>query len=118
MSRPPDCTSHDIKHLLAVLHRLRDEGNTVVVIEHNLDVIKTADWIIDLGPQGGDGGGPDSFGHRHPGKNKSLPTKLLEPASYPSPRLLSEVEEETAATGLILKSFMSRSQRSQKNGRK
>jgi len=48
---------HDIKQLLAVLHRLRDEGNTVVVIEHNLDVIKTADWIIDLGPEGGDGGG-------------------------------------------------------------
>ncbi|MCC5863528.1 MAG: excinuclease ABC subunit UvrA [Wenzhouxiangella sp.] len=48
---------HDIKHLLAVLHRLRDEGNTVVVIEHNLDVIKTADWIVDLGPEGGDGGG-------------------------------------------------------------
>ncbi len=48
---------HDIKHLLEVLHRLRDEGNTVVVIEHNLDVIKTADWIIDLGPEGGDGGG-------------------------------------------------------------
>jgi excinuclease ABC subunit A len=48
---------HDIKQLLAVLHRLRDEGNTVVVIEHNLDVIKTADWIIDLGPEGGQGGG-------------------------------------------------------------
>jgi len=48
---------HDIKQLLAVLHRLRDEGNTVVVIEHNLDVIKTADWIIDLGPEGGNGGG-------------------------------------------------------------
>ena len=48
---------HDIKHLLAVLHRLTDKGNTVVVIEHNLDVIKTADWIIDLGPEGGDGGG-------------------------------------------------------------
>jgi len=48
---------HDVKHLLAVLHRLRDAGNTVVVIEHNLDVIKTADWIIDLGPEGGDKGG-------------------------------------------------------------
>lgn len=48
---------HDIKQLLAVLHRLRDHGNTIVVIEHNLDVIKTADWIIDLGPEGGSGGG-------------------------------------------------------------
>ncbi|MDT8408703.1 MAG: excinuclease ABC subunit UvrA [Wenzhouxiangellaceae bacterium] len=48
---------HDIKQLLAVLHRLRDDGNTVVVIEHNLDVIKTADWIIDLGPEGGVRGG-------------------------------------------------------------
>jgi len=47
----------DIEQLLGVLHRLRDEGNTVVVIEHNLDVIKTADWIIDLGPEGGGGGG-------------------------------------------------------------
>jgi len=48
---------HDIRLLLDVLHRLRDAGNTVVVIEHNLDVIKTADWVIDLGPEGGDGGG-------------------------------------------------------------
>ncbi|HYA21405.1 MAG TPA: excinuclease ABC subunit UvrA [Burkholderiales bacterium] len=48
---------HDIDLLLKVLHSLRDHGNTVVVIEHNLDVIKTADWIIDLGPEGGDGGG-------------------------------------------------------------
>jgi excinuclease ABC subunit A len=48
---------HDVSHLLEVLHRLRDEGNTVVVIEHNLDVIKTADWIVDLGPEGGDKGG-------------------------------------------------------------
>ncbi|MDE0790365.1 MAG: excinuclease ABC subunit UvrA [Woeseiaceae bacterium] len=47
----------DIEHLLHVLHKLRDRGNTVVVIEHNLDVIKTADWVIDLGPEGGDGGG-------------------------------------------------------------
>ncbi|MGR5176819.1 excinuclease ABC subunit UvrA [Vibrio parahaemolyticus] len=48
---------HDIELLLSVLHRLRDHGNTVVVIEHNLDVIKTSDWIIDLGPEGGQGGG-------------------------------------------------------------
>ncbi len=48
---------YDIEQLLRVLHRLRDHGNTVVVIEHNLDVIKTADWIVDLGPEGGSGGG-------------------------------------------------------------
>ncbi len=48
---------HDIAQLLGVLQRLRDQGNTIVVIEHNLDVIKTADWIIDLGPEGGNGGG-------------------------------------------------------------
>ena len=48
---------HDIEQLLRVLHRLRDHGNTVVIIEHNLDVIKTADWVIDLGPEGGNGGG-------------------------------------------------------------
>jgi len=48
---------HDIKQLLQVIHKLRDQGNTIVVIEHNLDVVKTADWIIDLGPEGGSGGG-------------------------------------------------------------
>ncbi len=48
---------HDIQQLLEVIHRLRDHGNTIIVIEHNLDVIKTADWIIDLGPEGGSGGG-------------------------------------------------------------
>ena len=48
---------HDIQQLLEVIHRLRDHGNTIVVIEHNLDVIKTADWVIDLGPEGGSGGG-------------------------------------------------------------
>lgn len=48
---------HDIQQLLTVLHRLRDHGNTIIIIEHNLDVIKTADWIVDLGPEGGSGGG-------------------------------------------------------------
>ncbi|HET6788136.1 MAG TPA: excinuclease ABC subunit UvrA, partial [Aquabacterium sp.] len=48
---------HDIALLLKVLHQLRDAGNTIVVIEHNLDVIKTADWLLDMGPEGGSGGG-------------------------------------------------------------
>lgn len=48
---------HDIKQLLSVLHTLRDHGNTVIIIEHNLDVIKTADWVVDMGPEGGNGGG-------------------------------------------------------------
>ena len=48
---------HDIEMLLKVLHRLKEQGNTIIVIEHNLDVIKTADWIIDLGPEGGSQGG-------------------------------------------------------------
>src|SRR3546814_12668642 len=52
-----DLHFHDIEHLLAVLHKLRDDGNTIVVIEHNLDVIKTADRVVDLGPEGGHRGG-------------------------------------------------------------
>ena len=49
--------SYDVKNLLKVLKRLKDKGNTLIIIEHNLDVVKTADWIIDLGPEGGNGGG-------------------------------------------------------------
>ena len=48
---------HDTKQLLSVLHTLRDHGNTIIIIEHNLDVVKTADWVIDMGPEGGTGGG-------------------------------------------------------------
>jgi excinuclease ABC subunit A len=48
---------YDVEQLLKVLHHLRDQGNTIVVIEHNLDIIKTADWVIDLGPEGGNRGG-------------------------------------------------------------
>ena len=48
---------HDVAQLLDVLHELVDQGNTMVVIEHNLEVVKTADWIVDMGPEGGDGGG-------------------------------------------------------------
>ncbi|MGZ8174228.1 ATP-binding cassette domain-containing protein, partial [Methylobacter sp.] len=74
---------HDIKQLLTVLHTLRDHGNTVIVIEHNLDVIKTADWVIDMGPEGGDGGG----------------TLVAEG----TPKQVSE--NESSHTGLYLKRF-------------
>ena len=56
-SRPPGCISRTSANCSGVLDRLVEQGNTVIVIEHNLDVIKTADWLIDLGPEGGDGGG-------------------------------------------------------------
>ncbi len=77
---------HDVAQLLDVLHRLRDEGNTIVVIEHNLDVIKTADWLIDLGPEGGEGGGT-IVEHRYPGAagrqaevlHRPVPQALLRP---------------------------------------
>ena len=75
----------DIELLLTVLHRLRDHGNTVVVIEHNLDVIKTADWVIDLGPEGGDGGGEivarDARGGRR--ERALLDGEIPRPAAHP-----------------------------------
>ncbi len=61
----------DIQQLLEVLHQLRDQGNTIVVIEHNLDVIKTADWIVDLGPEGGSGGG-EIAGLRYAGNRRRV----------------------------------------------
>ncbi len=78
---------HDIQQLLTVLSRLRDHGNTVVVIEHNLDVIKTADWLVDLGPEGGDGGGmilatgtPEEVAHRPASHTGEFLKQVLEPA--------------------------------------
>jgi len=74
---------HDIKQLLTVLHTLRDHGNTVIIIEHNLDVIKTADWVIDMGPEGGNGGGtivaegtPAEIAN-HPGSHTGVYLKKL-----------------------------------------
>jgi excinuclease ABC subunit A len=85
---------HDIEHLLAVLHKLRDEGNTIVVIEHNLDVIKTADWVIDLGPEGGHRGGqivaegtPEQIAalpHSHTGR--FLANVLSQPSAAKAPK--------------------------------
>ncbi|MCB1560224.1 MAG: excinuclease ABC subunit UvrA, partial [Xanthomonadales bacterium] len=101
---------HDIEHLLLVLHRLRNDGNTVVVIEHNLDVIKTADWIVDLGPEGGHRGGqiiaegtpeeiaanPDS----HTGRflARLLPNAKTKPAAKKAPAAKkSTARKKTAA---------------------
>ncbi len=76
---------HDIKHLLQVLHALVEKGNTVLVIEHNMDVVKTADWIIDLGPEGGDGGGEIvAIGHpEHIAKLESPTGHAVRHALYP-----------------------------------
>ena len=83
---------HDIELLLTVLHRLRDHGNTVVVIEHNLDVIKTADWIIDLGPEGGAGGGRIIA--------QGAPAEIVEAeASYTGRYLKPVIELATAPNG-------------------
>jgi len=79
---------HDIALLLKVLHRLRDHGNTVLVIEHNLDVIKTADWVVDLGPEGGDRGGrivaegtPEDVAHVAASYTGQFLKPILEPPS-------------------------------------
>ena len=84
---------HDIEQLLVVLHRLRDHGNTIIVIEHNLDVIKTADWLIDLGPEGGDGGGQiTAFGTpEEVAQNKESHT-----GQYLAPILEQPLERDTA----------------------
>ena len=83
---------HDIEHLLAVLHKLRDEGNTIVVIEHNLDVIKTADWVVDLGPEGGHRGGrilatgtPEDIAAHPESHTGRFLAKLLPAAKAPKP---------------------------------
>jgi excinuclease ABC subunit A len=82
----------DIEHLLHVLLRLRDEGNTIVVIEHNLDVIKTADWVIDLGPEGGAGGGSLVA--------SGTPEQVAaEPASHTGQYLARVLPESNAAAG-------------------
>jgi excinuclease ABC subunit A len=83
---------HDVRKLLEVLHELVDQGNTVVVIEHNLEVIKTADWIIDLGPEGGDRGGEIVFA----GKPEDI---VKEPKSY---------------TGQFLKDVLRRARKSER----
>ena len=80
---------HDVEQLLQVLHRLRDEGNTVVVIEHNLDVIKTADWVIDLGPEGGERGGrivAEGTPEQVAAGADSIPGQYLRPLLAPAPR--------------------------------
>jgi excinuclease ABC subunit A len=82
---------HDIAQLLEVLYRLRDQGNTIVIIEHNLEVVKTADWVIDLGPEGGIGGGrlvaagpPESIARRRDSHTGECLAQLLAPGSRPS----------------------------------
>lgn len=95
---------HDIEHLLAVLHKLRDDGNTIVVIEHNLDVIKTADWVIDLGPEGGHRGGqilaegtPEDLAAVAGSHTGRFLAKLLAPAPTPNPNPKQSAKPAMAA---------------------
>ena len=95
---------HDVEQLLHVLHRLRDEGNTLVVIEHNLDVIKTADWVIDLGPEGGEGGGeiiavgtPEEIAANPRSWTGRFLAPLLQRAALPAPGQIAP--RATAQTG-------------------
>lgn len=94
---------HDIEHLLAVLHRLADDGNTVVVIEHNLDVIKTADWVVDLGPEGGHRGGeilatgtPEQIAQAPRSHTGQFLARVLEPAATRTPRSRKRARTEPA----------------------
>jgi excinuclease ABC subunit A len=88
---------HDIAQLLEVLYKLRDQGNTIVIIEHNLDVIKTADWIIDLGPEGGAGGGEIIA--------VGTPEEIAaEPRSYTGQALLAALPQSTSARRTATKS--------------
>jgi excinuclease ABC subunit A len=88
----------DVRKLLVVLSRLVEQGNTVLVIEHNLDVIKTADWVIDLGPEGGSGGGtviaegpPEAIAeHPHSHTGRFLKPMLARPASKPAGRVKAQ----------------------------
>jgi excinuclease ABC subunit A len=80
----------DVQLLLNVLHRLRDAGNTVVVIEHNLDVVKTADWVVDMGPEGGEGGGrivAEGTPEQIAAAPKSFTGKYLKPVLAPARRV-------------------------------
>ena len=97
---------HDIDMLLKVIHKLRDQGNTVVVIEHNLDVIKTADWVIDLGPEGGDGGGR-IVAQGSPKDIAANPDSVTGP--YLKPLLIND---EAAPARLLLSSLPCRRRRS------
>ena len=88
---------HDIAQLLEVLYKLRDQGNTIVVIEHNLDVIKTADWIVDLGPEGGAGGGEIIA--------VGTPEEIAaEPRSYTGQALLAALPRDTSTRRAAAKS--------------